>query len=143
MAVGEVSGETPSPDAAKGADGADTEDESPASTAYREVPVEVMRAWYQDQQELSSIRAICQEAGIGRTTLHNVICDGTNPHPRVRRLLAIHYLKTTGAGDPAVAIARDALPKLLPGIPEHQAVGELAGIYARYGVDTRPGGLHS
>lgn len=134
MALGTMTDETPPPDAPDEAGVAD-EVADEGSRAYREVPVETMRRWYQDQQELTSIRFLAAGAGLGRTTLHKFIAGETMPHPRVRRLLAIYYLKTTGAGDPAVALARVALPDLLPGIPEEQAARELEGIFARCGVD--------
>lgn len=60
---------------------------------YRSVPVEVLREFARTQAELSSIRTISEDAGIGRSTLHKFITAGTTPHPRVRRLLALWYLR--------------------------------------------------
>ena len=60
---------------------------------HRSVPVEVLREFARSQAELSSIRMIADDAGVGRSTLHKFITAGTTPHPRVRRLLALWYLR--------------------------------------------------
>lgn len=60
---------------------------------HRTVPVEVLREFARYQAELSSIRLVAEEVGVGRSTLHKFITAGTTPHPRVRRLLALWYLR--------------------------------------------------
>lgn len=70
-----------------------------------------MRSWYADWVERSSIRAVSMGVGLGRTTLHKFVAGGTNPHPRVRRLLALGYLRgQSGGADEEAAqapLARD------------------------------------
>jgi hypothetical protein len=60
---------------------------------HRAVPVETLRAFARDRAELSSVRQVAAQVGLGRTTLHNFISEDTTPHPRVRRLLALWYLR--------------------------------------------------
>ncbi|HST60798.1 MAG TPA: hypothetical protein VLK84_19005 [Longimicrobium sp.] len=68
--------------------------------ARRAIPVEQLRRWYQDQCELTSIRDVCTDVGIGRTTLHKFVAGETIPHPRNRRMLALHYVKRVGLAEP-------------------------------------------
>jgi hypothetical protein len=63
------------------------------AAAYRTVPVEVLREFVRSQAELSSLRYVAEDAGVGRSTVHKFITAGTMPHPRVRRLLALWYLR--------------------------------------------------
>lgn len=58
---------------------------------HRTVPLEVLREFARSQAELSSIRHVAEDAGVGRSTVHAFITAGTMPHPRVRRLLAQWY----------------------------------------------------
>jgi hypothetical protein len=91
------------------------------SREHRAVPVEAMRRFAQDQAELTSIRQVAAEIGLGRTTLHKFVAGETMPHPRVRRLLALWYLRRQGhaAGDDvAVRPYASALQILLGGVPE-------------------------
>lgn len=60
---------------------------------HRTVPLEVLREFARSQVELSSIRHVAEDAGVGRSTVHKFISAGTMPHPRVRRLLALWYLR--------------------------------------------------
>lgn len=60
---------------------------------HRAVPVETLREFARDRAELTSVRQVAAEVGLGRTTLHNFISEDTTPHPRVRRLLALWYLR--------------------------------------------------
>lgn len=60
---------------------------------HRTVPLEVLREFARSYAELSSIRAVAEDAGVGRSTVHKFITAGTTPHPRVRRLLALWYLR--------------------------------------------------
>jgi hypothetical protein len=62
---------------------------------YRSVPVEELRRFVQDQSELTSIRQVAAEIGVGRTTLHKLVAGETMPHPRVRRLIGLWYLRRT------------------------------------------------
>lgn len=55
--------------------------------------MEVLREFARHQAELRSIRSLAEDAGVGRSTLHKFITAGTRPHPRVRRLLALWYLR--------------------------------------------------
>jgi transcriptional regulator with XRE-family HTH domain len=59
---------------------------------YRTIPEEVLRDFYTDQIELSTLKQVADRAGIGRTTLHNFM-NGSSPHPRTRRLLGLYYLR--------------------------------------------------
>lgn len=70
----------------------------PTPAEAREVPLYVLRAWYIDQVELSTIRTVAAAAGLGRTTLHKFVAGETMPHPRIRRLLALHYLRQRDVG---------------------------------------------
>lgn len=60
---------------------------------HRTVPLEVLREFARSQAELSSIRQVAEDASVGRSTLHKFISAGTTPHPRVRRLLGLWYLR--------------------------------------------------
>jgi hypothetical protein len=60
---------------------------------YRFVPVEVLRDFALTQSHVTSIRQAADEVGIGRSTYHKFILGRTAPQPRVRRLLALWYLK--------------------------------------------------
>src|SRR5688500_4392342 len=60
---------------------------------HRAVPLAVLRDFARSMAELSSIRLVAEDAGVGRSTLHTFITDGTTPHPRIRRLLALWYLR--------------------------------------------------
>jgi hypothetical protein len=62
---------------------------------HRSVPVEVLREFVRDQAELSSVRQVAAEIGLGRTTLHSFVTGESTPHPRVRRLIALWYLQKT------------------------------------------------
>lgn len=84
--------------------------------ARRSIPVEQMRRWYQDECELSSIRRVCDLAGVGRTTLHKFVAGETMPHPRVRRLLGLYYMRHMGRS--AIAPQREALDLLVSGLPD-------------------------
>lgn len=66
---------------------------------HRTVPLEVLREFARSQAELSSIRHVAEDAGVGRSTVHKFITAGTVPHPRVRRLLALWYHRRLGGID--------------------------------------------
>lgn len=86
---------------------------------HRSVPVEVLREFVRDQSELSSVRQVAAEIGLGRTTLHSFLAGETTPHPRVRRLIALWYLqKVQETGElEAVRPYAAALEILLSHIP--------------------------
>jgi hypothetical protein len=87
---------------------------------HRAVPVEAMRRFAQDQAELTSIRQVAAEIGLGRTTLHKFVAGETMPHPRVRRLLALWYLRRHGQGADGESLRpyASALQILLGGVPD-------------------------
>lgn len=60
---------------------------------HRSVPIEVLRDFVRSQAELTSLREIAEDSGVGRSTVHKFASAGTTPHPRVRRLLALWYLR--------------------------------------------------
>lgn len=89
---------------------------------YRAVPIEVLRDFARTQTEISSIRGVADEVGLGRSTLHKFILGRTTPQPRVRRLLGLWYLeKVEQAHD--IDVARPyaaALEILLSEIPHER-----------------------
>lgn len=87
---------------------------------HRAVPLEVLRDFVRSQTELSSIRQVAAEVGLGRTTLNAFINAETNPHPRVRRVLALWYLQKLEQA-PDIDVARpyvSALAILLADVPD-------------------------
>jgi hypothetical protein len=87
---------------------------------HRSVPLDVLRDFVRSQAELSSLRQVAAEIGLGRTTLHSFISGETNPHPRVRRLLGLWYLQKLEQA-PDIDVARPyaaALEILLSEVPE-------------------------
>jgi hypothetical protein len=85
----------------------------------RDVPIEAVRELARDRAEQSSLRHLAPEIGLGHSTLHNFL-NGAAPHPRVRRLLGIWYLRQTGAAqadDETVRPYASALDILLAGVP--------------------------
>lgn len=103
---------------------------------HRAVPVEDLRRFARDQAELTSIRQVAAEVGLGRTTLHKFIAGETMPHPRIRRLLALWYLRrhVPAADDAAVRPYRSALDVLLSGLPDEarpRAASDVLDVLAR------------
>lgn len=83
----------------------------------RSIPLEVLREYALTEAERSSVRALAERIGVGRTTLHNFIREGSTPHPRVRLLVGLRYIKETGG----VQVRTDACEVLLALIPpEHR-----------------------
>jgi hypothetical protein len=74
----------------------DAEVVAPDPKTVRAIPLEALREWYTDRVELSSVRDVSIQAGIGRTTLQNFLNRVSNPHIRIRRRLALYYLKHRG-----------------------------------------------
>lgn len=87
---------------------------------HRTVPLEVLREFARSQAELSSIRLVAEDAGVGRSTLHKFITAGTTPHPRVRRLLALWYLRRLSGVDEMELIRPyvSALEVLIADVPQ-------------------------
>ena len=65
--------------------------------SYRRIPVDVLREFYIDQVELSSLSQLAARAGLGKTTLQSFVA-GAKPHPRTRRILALYYLAAQDVG---------------------------------------------
>lgn len=87
---------------------------------HRTVPLEVLREFARSQAELTSLRVVAEDAGIGRSTLHKFINAGTMPHPRIRRLLGLWYLRRLDGFD-EVELVRPytaALDVLMGDMPE-------------------------
>ena len=87
---------------------------------HRTVPLEVLREFARSQAELSSIRVVAEDAGVGRSTLHKFITADTTPHPRVRRLLALWYLRRVSGIDETELVRPyvSALEVLIGDVPE-------------------------
>lgn len=86
---------------------------------HRAVPLETLREFARDESERSSLRQVAAAVGVGRTTLQNFIQAETSPHPRVKRLVALWYLKQTTRSEEeesaeAYATALDLLVGALP-----------------------------
>lgn len=84
------------------------------------VPLEVLREFTRSQAELSSLRHVAEDAGVGRSTVHKFITAGTTPHPRVRRLLALWYLRRLSGVDELELVRPyvSALKVLFGDVPE-------------------------
>lgn len=113
---------------------------------HRAVPLEVLRDFVRSQTELSSIRQVAAEVNLGRTTLHAFINGETNPHPRVRRVLALWYLQKLEQA-PDIDVARPyvaALDILLSEVPDDRRreaqqslIGTLTDLHEATGVEPR------
>lgn len=99
-----------------------TQDE-PTREQWRAVPLDTLRAYVLTVSERSSLRAVAERSGIGRTTVLAFL-NGTRPHPRIRRLLALWYLRETG-GTQVDTDACEVLLSALPADRRGQAVAEL------------------
>lgn len=97
-------------------------------TDHRTIPVEVLRDFVRSRMEMTSVRQIAAEMKLGRTTLHSFITAGTNPHPRVRRVIALWYLDWLETA-PDLDVVRPyaaALEVLVNEVPEGQREGTAA-----------------
>jgi hypothetical protein len=88
----------------------------PTRQEWLAVPLDVLRAHFADRAERSSVRAAAEAAGVGRTTLHAFLAGESQPQPRIRRLLALAYLRDraepAGEGlDAAFSILSGYLPE--------------------------------
>ncbi len=72
---------------------------------HRAVPLEAVRELARDESERTSLRQVAAASGVGRTTLHKFLSGETSPHPRIRRLLALWYLRERSAVMDAAVIA--------------------------------------
>lgn len=73
----------------------------PSAVEIRAVPLDEMLEWYRGQVEQSSLRQVARWCEVGHSTLHNIL-SCAKPHPRVRRLLAIAYLRERGKETPGL-----------------------------------------
>jgi hypothetical protein len=112
---------------------------------HRTVPLEVLREFARSQAELTSIRHVAEDAGVGRSTVHKFITAGTMPHPRVRRLLALWYLRRLSGFDELELIRPyvSALEVVFGGVPEPlrgramlSVLNEVDRAYAEAGEET-------
>ena len=101
----------------------------PTPEEVRAVPLEMMRTWFVDRCELASIRTVAADVGLGRTTLHKFVAGNTDPHPRVRRLLAVYYLRMRDGGGEQSDV-RAALDLLAAYVPPAARPGLLAELIA-------------
>lgn len=94
-------------------------------TDYRAVPLDALREFARDQSERTSLRQVAATSGVGRTTLHKFLQGETTPHPRIRRLLALWYLRERSAVLDAVVLEAysGALELLLGALPEESREG--------------------
>ena len=102
--------------------------------SFRDIPVDVLREFYRDLAERTSLTVVALTAGIGRTTLHKFINGGTAPQPRIRRLLALAYLRATRNGPEDLRSVEQALGVLLARVPRgrmRDSVGEVIGAIER------------
>jgi hypothetical protein len=99
--------------------------EEPTREQLRAIPLDTLRAFVLAESERSSLRDVAEQAGVGRTTLRNFICAETTPHPRIRRLLALWYVREAGA-----ARALDACEALLSALPVDRRTAAATDLYA-------------
>jgi hypothetical protein len=66
---------------------------------YTRIPLEVLRAFAATQSRLTSMRQCADAAGIRRSTFHKFVTAGTMPHPRIRRLPGLWYLRGEGQAE--------------------------------------------
>lgn len=87
---------------------------------HRKVPLEVLREFARSYAELTSMRHVAEDAGVGRSTVHKFITEGTKPHPRIRRLLALWYLRRVSGIDEFELIRPyvSALETLIRDVPD-------------------------
>ena len=82
-----------------------------------DVPIAAVRDLAREHAERSSLRLLAPEIGLGHTTLHNFL-GGAAPHPRVRRLLGLWYLRVTGSPEDKLHPYVAALDVLLEDVHE-------------------------
>jgi hypothetical protein len=108
----------------------------------RDLPLDVVRDMARDRAERSSIRQVAGEMGMGSSTLHNFL-RGTEPHPRVRRVLAEWYSREISRGgaeyhDSAYTSALQVLLAALPtdrrGTAAEEMLSALEQVHLRNGT---------
>lgn len=113
---------------------------------YRFVSVEVLRDFALTQSHVTSIRQAADEVGIGRSTYQKFILGRTAPQPRVKRLLALWYLKKRDQVEdidiarPYATAIETLLAEMAPEQRERAAQKVLAALEAGFdlGPVTRP-----
>lgn len=88
--------------------------------AWRDISLETLRAWAQEESDSTSLRSLAARLRIGRATLRSFLRGVRVSHPRVRRSVALAYLESQtvpGTAEPAAAAADG------PAAPERPAVG--------------------
>lgn len=115
---------------------------------HRDVPLEVLREAVRSYAEMTSIRAVGEDAGVSRSAVHKFIrVATTTPHPRTRRLLALWYLRRQHGMDELEWLRPfvSALDVLLSEAPEPDrdsvTLALLAGVergFANVGMPTPP-----
>jgi hypothetical protein len=96
--------------------------DEPEREQLRAISLEAIRTFALAACERSSVREIGEQIGVGRTTLHNFVRGITMPHPRIRRLLALWYVRAAGAVEVDMC---DTLLSLLPTDRRSDALNEL------------------
>jgi hypothetical protein len=82
-----------------------------------DVPIGAVRDLAREHAERSSLCLLAPEIGLGHTTLHNFF-SGAAPHPRVRRLLGLWYLRVTGSPEDKLRTYVAAVDVLLADVHE-------------------------
>jgi hypothetical protein len=98
--------------------------QDPPNAVLRAVPLEALREFTRSRTDRTSMREVARQIGVARTTLSMFVNHETTPHPRIRRMLALWYLRESGAAQADV----DACEVLLLGLPpelREDAVREL------------------
>ncbi len=116
----------------------------------RDVPIDAVRELARDHAERTSLRQLAPEIGLGHSTLHNFL-GGAAPHPRVRRLLGLWYLRVTGGSADHFSLrpyvsAMDVLLAEVPAELRGRAAAEVLDVlergYRESGADI-PAWLHA
>jgi hypothetical protein len=87
--------------------------DAPSPEQLRRVPLATLRGRARRACERRSVRAVAAEMGVGRTTLRNFVYEGTTPHPRVRRLVALWFVSQPADRE----VEEDACEILLAAVP--------------------------
>lgn len=88
-------------------------------STFSAVPIEVLRDFARAESERTSVRAVANEIGIGRTTFQNFVSHDTSPHPRIKRRLTLWYLERSARRErePASGSLTHALVVLAADLP--------------------------
>jgi hypothetical protein len=108
---------------------------------HRSIPLETLREFALEESERSSLREAASAAGLGHSTLHKFVRRGTSPLPRVRRLLALWYLRERREDRAAVEAFAGATELLVGAMPEdvredarQELLEFVEQLYPRHGV---------